>query len=190
MRSTGLLSALCGLTAAAALTGCGDPLSLLPARFPNREDTVSIWAATNTSIDKPSGYVVSARSRVRLDQVSTFDFMYDVDPAGRSVLLPLGAVVQTGSAGGLPGFQKTQTAFETITAAEQLGYVTKDTLVVAAGDIFYVRSTLDGSCVLGIPYYAKMQVLVVDDSARAMRFRILTNINCGYRGLQPGLPTK
>jgi len=190
MRSTALLSALCGLSAAAALTGCGDPLSLLPARFPNREDTVSIWAATNTTIDKPSAYVVSARSRVRLDQVSTFDFMYDVDPAGRNVLLPLGAVVKTGSASGLPGFQKTQTPYESIAAAEQLGYVTKDTLVVATGDIFYVRSTLDGSCVLGIPYYAKMQVLFIDDAARAIRFRILTDINCGYRGLQPGLPTK
>jgi len=44
--------------------------------------------------------------------------------------------------------------------------------------------------VLGIPYYAKMQVLFIDDAARAIRFRILTDINCGYRGLQPGLPTK
>lgn len=188
MRSTGLLSAFCALTAAAALTGCGDPLSLLPARFDNREDTVSIWAATNTPIDRPSAYIIGARTRVRLDQVSTFDFLYDVDPAGRSVLLPIGAVVNTGSAGGVPGFLKTATGFDNITIAEQLGYVTKDTVVVAPGDIFYVRSTLDPNCFLGIPYYAKLQVLAVDDSSRAVRFRILTNINCGYRGLQPGLP--
>jgi hypothetical protein len=190
MRSSGFLPAFPALLAAVVLSGCGDPLSLLPARFENRVDTVAIWAATSTSIDKPSGYVISARTRVRLDQVSSFDFVYDVDPAGRSVLLPLGALVNTGTAAGVPGFLKTQTAFDNITLAEQIGYITKDTVVVAPGDIFYVRATLDPNCFLGIPYYAKLQVLAIDAAERAVRFRILSNINCGYRGLQPGLPTK
>jgi hypothetical protein len=47
-----------------------------------------------------------------------------------------------------------------------------------------------GSCAFGTPYYAKMQVLALDDSARAVRFQILNNINCGYRGLTVGLPTR
>jgi hypothetical protein len=190
MRSTQLFSAFCALSAAAALTGCGDPLSLLPARFENREDTVAVWAATNTPINLPSAYILSARTRVRLDQVSTFDFVFDVDPAGRFVLLPLGAVVNTGGATGIPGLQKTPTPFASITTAEQLGYITKDTVVLSVGDIYYVRGTVDPECFLGIPYYGKLQILALDEAERGLRFRILTNINCGYRGLQPGIPTQ
>lgn len=190
MRFTSFASAFCALSAAAALAGCGDPLNFLPAQFENREDTVAVFAATNTPLFQPSAYLIATRQRVRLDQVSTFDFIYDVDPAGRSILLPLGAVVSTGDAPGIPGFRRTETAFENIRIAEQLGYVAKDTVVVTPGDIFYVRSAVDINCPLGIPYYAKMQVLAIDETNRGIRFRILANVNCGYRGLEPGLPKK
>jgi hypothetical protein len=116
--------------------------------------------------------------------------MYDVDPAGRTVLLPLGAVVNTGSNTGIPGFQESTTPFDDITIAQQLNYITKDTVATAVGKVYFVRATLDGSCSLGVPYYAKMEVLSIDEAARSMTFRIVTDINCGYRGLALGLPTK
>ena len=190
MRSIGRFSAFCALMAAAALSGCGDPLSLLPAQIENREDTVTVWAATNTAINLPSGYNILGRQRVRLDQVSTFDFIYDVDPAGRTILLPLGAVVNTGTSGGIPGFQETPTPFDQITIAQQLGYVTKDTVPTGVGKVYYVRAIQDGSCSLGVPYYAKMEVLSIDAPTRSMTFRIVTDINCGYRGLELGIPKK
>ena len=190
MRPISLFSAFCALTAAAALSGCGNSLSLLPARIDNREDTVTVWAASNTPLNLPSGYNILARQRVRLDQVSTFDFIYDVAPGGRTVLLPLGAVVSTGTAGGLPGFLNTLTPFDQITIAEQLGYITKDTVAAALGKVYYVRATVDGSCSLGVPYYAKLEILAIDAPTRSMRFRIVTNVNCGYRGLELGLPKK
>jgi hypothetical protein len=190
MRPTGLFSASCAVLVATALAGCGNALSLLPARFENREDTLRVWAATGTPLSLPSGYVMSARSVVRLDQVGTFDFIYDVDPAGRHILLPLGAVVATGNATGIPGFLPTNTPFDDITLAEQLGYISKDTVVATVGKAYYLRSTLDGTCSLGIPYYAKLEIMAVDDSARSMKFRIVANINCGYRALGLGLPTK
>jgi hypothetical protein len=37
-------------------------------------------------------------------------------------------------------------------------------------------------------YFAKLVVLAIDTLERRIDFRILTNINCGYRGLEPGLP--
>ena len=190
MRPISVISAYCALLAAAALAGCGDPLSLLPAQIENREDTVTVFAATNTPLNLPSGYIIPARQRVRLDQVSSFDFIYDVDPTGRAVLLPLGAVVNTGTTGGLPGFLPTQTPFADIVLAEQLGYITKDTVVAEVGKVYYVRATLDGTCALGVPYYAKMEIIGVDAPTRSMRFRIVTNVNCGYRGLQLGIPKK
>lgn len=190
MRPNRLFSAYCALMAAAALQGCGDPLSLLPARIENREDTVTVFAATNTPLNLPSGYNISGRQRVRLDQVSSFDFVYDVNRDGRTVMLPLGAVVSTGTTGGLPGFLPTTTPFEQILLAEQVGYITKDTVLADIGKVYYVRATLDGSCALGVPYYAKMEILAIDAPTRSMRFRIVTNVNCGYRGLELGLPKK
>ena len=190
MRPISLISAFGALTAAFALAGCGSALNLLPAAIANREDTVTVFAASNTPLTQPSGYVITARQRVRLDQVSTFDFIYDVDRNGRSILLPLGAVVNTGTTSGIPGFLETPTPFDQITIAQQLGYVTKDTLVTAVGKVYYLRATLDGSCSLGVPYYAKMEVLGIDEPTRSIKFRIITNINCGYRGLELGIPKK
>lgn len=190
MRFSDLYSAAGSLAVAAALAGCGDPLSLLPAAIQNREDTVKIWAATQTPIHLPSGYIIAGRSRIRLDQVSTFDFVYDISPQGRRVLLPLAALVQVQGTAGTPGLQTTSTPYPSITLAEQLGYVVKDSVDAVLRQVYYVRSTLDGSCPLGIPYYAKMEILGFDPDERSMTFRILTDINCGYRGLQPGLPTR
>ncbi len=190
MRPITLFSAFCALLAAAALSACGNALSLLPARIENREDTVTVWAASNTPLNLPSGYNIEARQRVRLDQVSSFDFVYDVDRDGRTILLPLGSLVSTGTAGGLPGFLETPTPFDQITIAQQLGYITKDTVTAGIGKVYYLRATLSGTCSLGVPYYAKMEILAIDAPTRSMRFRIVTNVNCGYRGLELGLPKK
>lgn len=190
MRTTGLLSGFAILLIAGVLQGCGDPLSLTPARFENTEDTLRIYAARGTAVNLPSAYSIVTRSVVRLDQASAFDFIFDIDNQGRPVMLPLGAVVATGNTSGIPGFLHTTTPFDNITIAEQVGYVTKDTVLADLGQTYYIRSVLDGTCQLGIPYYAKLEVLAVDPASRSMRFRIIANVNCGYRGLEVGLPKK
>ncbi len=169
-----------------ALGGCGNPLSLAAAHFENQVDTVRIWAATQTPVHLPSGYAIT----LRLDQVSSFDFLYDIDPAGRRIFLPFEAVAHTGRLAGNPGLQTTPTPFEDITEAQQLGYLTTDTIPLAVGQVYYARSVIDPKCGLGIPYYAKLKVLAFDDSDRSVQFEILDNINCGYRSLAIGLPEK
>lgn len=190
MRVSRLLPIAVGALCAALAQACGDPLSLSPAVFDNREDTVTVWAATGTPIHLPSAYSIARRSRIRLDQTSTFDFIYDISPGGRRVFVPLAALVPTEGTAGTPGLQETTTPFNSITLAEQLGYVIKDSVEAVRGHVYYARSTLDGTCALGIPYYAKLEILSFDSAARSVTFRILTNINCGYRGLQHGLPKK
>jgi hypothetical protein len=39
-------------------------------------------------------------------------------------------------------------------------------------------------------YYAKLHVVAIDTTARRIDFVILNNVNCGYRGLEPGLPKR
>ena len=190
MRPAGLLPPLSLLVATIAVGAC-DPLSLGPASIANRIDSVRIWAANGTPISLPSGYIVTLRSRVRLDQVSSFDFVYAIAPDGGHVFLPLAAIAPTGRTSGNPGLLATTTPFDSITVAQQLGYITNDTVRAEVGQVFYVRSGVDVSiCSLGIPFYGKMEVLAFDDQERSVTFRILDNINCGYRGLEVGLPKK
>ncbi|HEV8358762.1 MAG TPA: hypothetical protein VGQ17_18555 [Gemmatimonadales bacterium] len=195
MRPAGFLPALPLLLAAAALAACGDPLSLPPASAPNRVDTVTIWAANGTPVFRPSGYDITSRSAVRLDHVAypvgTFDFAYVIDAGGGHVFLPLALVAATGRTTGNPGFLGTTTPFDSITAAQQVGYTTNDTIRAAAGQVFYVRSAVNSQiCPLSIPFYGKLEVLGFDDGQRTVTFRILANVNCGYRGLEVGLPRK
>jgi hypothetical protein len=191
MRSAGLLSAIVLPLATAVLGACGDPLSLNPATIANQVDTVTVWAANGTPVYLPSAYDIYLRARERLDQVSGFDFLYAISPAGKHVFLPLAAVAPTGRTTGNPGFQATETPFDSITVAQQLGYVTTDTVPATLGQVYYARSALNTTaCPLGIPFYAKMQVLSFDDSVRSVTFRILSNVNCGYRALEVGLPKK
>jgi hypothetical protein len=191
MRSTFKLPlALAALALASQTLSCGDPLSLRPPVFPNQVDTVSVYAVTGTPIFQPSGYVISIRSAVRLDFFPSFDFAYHIDDAGKRSFLPYDLVTGSERTSGNPGLQPTETPFEAIDLAQQLGYIVRDTVEVLPGQVYYVRSELPQGCAFGTPFYAKLQVLAVDDSARAVRFQILNNINCGYRGLTVGLPTR
>ena len=191
MRQTVSRSVLLLLLGAAAVAGCGDPLSLLPAAFENKVETEGLWAASRTPVVLESGFVISQRSAVRLDQVSSFDFYYDVSPAGEHFFIPMAAVVNTGRTSGNPGFREEPSIpFDSIKIAPQQDYVSQDTVRFRVGDVFYARSAVESSCGLGIPYYAKLQILSVDDSAYKVTFRILANVNCGYRSLEIGLPKK
>jgi hypothetical protein len=190
MRPNVIRSALFLLVGTTAWAGCGDPLSLLPANFANRVDTLQLWAASRTPVVLPSGFIIFSRSAVRLDQVLSFDFIYDVNGAGENYFLPLGALVNTGRTAGNPGFQEAHQAFDSITVAPQSDYISKDTVRFQVGQVFFARSQVESNCVLGIPYYAKLQILAIDDSAHKVTFRMLANINCGYRGLEIGLPKK
>jgi hypothetical protein len=69
------------------------------------------------------------------------------------------------------------------------GYVFDKPMALDTGTVLLVRSrpTL---CLFGASasLYAKLRVLGVDSTARRLDFEILVDQNCGYRGLEPGLP--
>ncbi len=186
-----LLRCAPGIAALASLTlACGDPLSLNPPIFENRVDTVTVYAVTGTPIFQPSAYIVSLRSAVRLDFFPSFDFVYHIDAAGKRTFLPFDLVTGNTRTFGNPGLQRTETPFDDIDIAQQIGYVTRDTVEVVPDGVYYIRSEVSGTCGLGTPFYGKLQILAVDDSARAVRFQVLANVNCGYRSLETGLPER
>lgn len=190
MRFTALRPAFLFAALVSVAAGCQDPFERPPAAFVNRDDTVSVYAITGTPLFRPSGYVLLFRVPVRLDQVSSFDFAFHIDQNGRAAFLPFELVARTGRTSGNPGLLPSQSAFEAITDAEQTGYVTSDTVYITEGQRLFARSAVDPGCFIGVPYYAKLEVITIDTVNRGVRFRIMVNVNCGYRGLQPGLPTR
>ena len=183
-----------------ALAGaCGDPFGLPRAVIPNRVDTVALYALSGTPVTTPSGYrffnssnsAVSLPQPVRTDQSSDFDFVFDIDAAGRALLMPT-AVVDVGRQSGA---QLTTTPFDSIKIAPDRSYQLDSALVVDVGTIAILHSR-PATCSFGIStvYYAKLRVLSIDPlpgpNGRRMQFAILVDTNCGYRGLEPGLPSR
>ncbi len=183
----------------AAMTGaCGDPFALQPAGIVNAVDTVEMYAVNGTPLDRPSGYSIGERdpgSRlVRLGlEARSFDFLYRIDATTGPEFAPF-SVVSPAPAGqstaGRSGFLATTAGFDAIKEAEQVGFVIDKPVQLVEGKVILARSAISATCFIQIPYYSKIEVLSFDPVARSVKFRILSNVNCGYRGLEPGLPTR
>lgn len=171
-----------------ALTAaCGDPFALPRASFSNVVDTVSLYALSGTPVATPSGYHLQFREAVRIDQGGTFDFAIDIDTAGHPVLLPTGAL----RLGRNSGARLDSLPFDSIRIAPDRGFQLDSAVAMDVGNVAIVHSRAV-TCSFGIPavYYAKLQILAVDTAARRIDFQILVDTNCGYRGLEPGLPSR
>jgi hypothetical protein len=163
---------------------CSDANSLPDPTTANVEDTVTVGALVGTPISTASAWSVTA-GPVRTDLSSEFEFAYNVEPEGRRVLLPRAALGLVSNTGLDPGLQARSEAFESITKARSNGYTTNVPVPVEVGQRFMVRSRLLCTS-LGVPLYAKIEVLSFQDST--VTFRVIADRNCGYKGLKPGLP--
>ena len=175
--------ALTGLALLAA--ACGDTTGLPAAFFTNVVDTVSLYALRGTPVTQPSAYTLDGAQAVRTDQTTALDFAFDFDSLGAPALFPTGAI----NLGQLSGLQHFTTPFAAIKLAPTGGYIFDKPLALDTGTVVLVRSrpTL---CSFGVTVslYAKLRVLAVDSTARRLDFEILVDQNCGYRGLELGLP--
>ncbi len=169
-----------------AAIACSDSNGLPDPTFNNVERTETLYALTGTPVGTPSGYALEGSRRVRTDASIDFDFAYSIEPDGRHVFVPRAALGIEPNVSLQPGLQSRSVSFEAITEAPSNGYITDQVVPFAVGDRFVVRSRI--TCAIGVPKYAKLEVLSLDETARTVTFRVLTNDNCGYKGLEPGLP--
>lgn len=184
--------------AAAFTAACGDSLGLPKAQIPNIVDTVSLYALSGTQVGLPSAYRillsssgVSIPAAVRTDQTSDFDFVFDIDTAGRAVLMPTATV----KLGRLSGTQLLVADFDSVTLAPDRNYNLDSALVLQQGTLAVVHSR-PTQCPsgFGAVYYAKLLVLAIDTTSapggRRVDLQVLVDSNCGYRGLATGLPLR
>lgn len=180
----------------ANLASCGSPVGIPPAYVLNVVDTVHLYALSGTAISLPSAYVIyPLNTVVRTDVFAAFDFAFDIDTAGRALLLPTAALKM----GRKSGLQVVSVPFDSVHTALLANYNRDSATVVHEGDVVLAHS-IPTVCSWGaaVAYYAKMHILAIDTAStvdtttglngRRIDFEILTNLNCSYRGLDPGLP--
>jgi hypothetical protein len=158
------------------------------ATLTNTERSDTLYSLIGTPVATPSGYALDGGRRVRTDLSDAFDFAYNVEADGRHVFIPRAAFGLDSSNTVNPGFQLQTKTFDEITIAPSNGYVSAEIVPIEAGQVYVVRSRV--TCSIGVPQYAKLEILSFDDVARTVAFRILIDENCGFRGLEPGLPDK
>jgi len=167
---------------------CDNPLSLPAASTANVIDTVTIYALNGTPVTEASGYDLGTKRAVRTDLVG-FDFAFDIDPSGHSLISPEGALHLDRSPGILPDGQP----FDSIIVAPDAGYLDSLPVNIGLGNVFVVRSRPSASaCALAtaaLSLYGKFQVLSIDTLQRSLTLQTLVNQNCGYHSLQLGTPT-
>jgi hypothetical protein len=169
-----------------AVAACSDANDLPDATIENVERTDTLWALVGTPVSTPSAFSVEGSRRVRTDLTVDFDFAYNVEATGQHIFLPRAALgIDTANAVN-PGFVPREESFEAITTPPTGGYITDVPVPIAAGQRFVVRSRI--TCNIGVPKYAKLEILEFDPAARLVVFRVLANDNCGFRSLEPGLP--
>jgi hypothetical protein len=169
-----------------ASAACSNSNDLPDATIENVERTDTLWSLVGTPVSTPSGYSIEGSRRVRTDLSVEFDFAYNVQTDGQHVFLPrAGLGIDTANSVN-PGFVAQSESFEAITMPPTEGYLTEEAVPIAPGQRYVVRSRV--TCNAGVPKYAKLEILGFDETAGLVTFRVLTNDNCGFRSLEPGLP--
>ena len=179
------------LLALAAVAACGNEDTLPDPTSRNLVDTVTVGSLTDTPITTASGFAVSTprATAVRTDLDAGFDFAYDIEgPAetGRKVILPRVILGITSNGNAEPGVMRRNDAFDDIDVAPSNGYVIDSAVPVALGERYVVRSRV--VCDIGVPVYAKVEIIGFENNSLVLKR--LKNVNCGYRGLEPGLPDR
>ena len=180
---------LAAFSALALAIACSDDLLGTPSSV-NAIDTVTLGSLEGTPISVASGYNISVGA-VRTDDPNTganFEFAYDVRRLGdgtyQRVFLPRAVLVGSTTTAD-PGLQRQSKTFDEITRAASNGYTADSAVPIQVGETYLVRSRV--VCAnLGVPLYGKLEILNFQDST--VTFKVLTDLNCGFRDLNVGLP--
>lgn len=155
-------------------------------------DTLRLRALSGTPIDARSAVHILSGSEIVPGLSESFDFALDLDVDGKVVIIPRTKVLTCTSVCQL-GISFPTTPFDSLYDAPERGYVYDSTKTVVPGQtVAFV--TKDVSCIPSnistYDVYAKMVVDSVHLADRAIFARLVSDPNCGFRGLVPGIVPK
>ncbi len=179
------------------LTACGkDSTFTQTATTENVSRLANVYALTGSAADLPAAYNMATEAYVRplvqVDGTVNFTLAFDINAAGKVVLLPVRQIVPLPpfpSGGSVSiGLEKSNTPYDQVTYAANSGYIADSTQIASAGDT-YLMKLLAAGCVYGEPHYGKLVIDSIIVAERRIVVRTLTNRNCGgYRSLAIGIP--
>ncbi|MEK0431148.1 MAG: hypothetical protein RL139_952 [Gemmatimonadota bacterium] len=173
---------------ALGVAACDDPFQLT-ARQVNVDKLFEVWAISGSSATLPAAIIVPTGTATRLDAAGAFDLAFDIDAAGRVVILPVSQVVQPIIGTRKVALQRASGVYNTILEAPKDGWVDDSALVVNAGSSFFAKvTTLYCQYELRQQVYAKFYVESADPVTRRITLAARINPNCGFRSLADGLP--
>lgn len=183
-----LLLAL-GATAALGTAACDDPFAPR-ATTAVRTDSFIVYSVSQTPVNAPAAFNIIFFTTLRLEPTYGFDLVFDIDDAGKAVLIPVRLVGGAVTSARRVGLQRITGSYEDVTRAPNTGYQYDSTLTLDVGEAALVELQTD-VCQFQQSQlvYAKLQIKAIDPVTRTIVFRITYDPNCGFRSFLPGVPT-
>jgi len=166
------------------LTACTNPTDPILIPIPDEPQEATLVDVSSGSLADPSAFDVIRGESVRTDQFSGWDFLFQIQEDGSTVLWPRGSITGEDLDAGL---QRISLTFDRLTEAPNTGYTNLEALPVAVGDVFAVQSRRDPAFgTLRCRRYAKVEIEAIDTMEGTISFRHLVNPNCEKRKLVAG----
>jgi hypothetical protein len=183
------LVVILGATSAIGAAACDDPFAPR-ATSAIRTDSFIVYSVSQTPINAPAAFNIIFFTTLRLEPTYGFDIVFDIDEAGKVVLLPVRLVGGAVTSGRRVGLQKISGPYDDMTRAPTSGYQYDSTLTLDVNEGALVELQTD-VCQFQTSQlvYAKLQIRAIDPVSRAIAFRITYDPNCGFRSFLPGVPT-
>jgi hypothetical protein len=186
--------ALVALPIAAAVACSSDPYAP-KALYGVNSDTLRVQALNGTGASAESGIRLLTATNVVPDYTEGFDFALDIDSIGRVVLIPRTKILACTVICqlGIKIIPADSVPFDSLFDAPKSGYHYDSVTVLPVGattafvtkDVFCQASNIST-----YDLYAKMIVDSVDLADRSIFVRVVSDPNCGFRGLVPATVPK
>ena len=121
-----------------------------------------------------------------------FDLVFDIDASGKPVLIPVSKIAICTRTCQVGLQVVTDSSYDQLTKARSKGYTYDTQITLDIGRPVYIVAKATGcaSDLYSNDMYAKLVVDSVHAGDRSIFFRIVTDPNCGFRSLVPGVTPK
>lgn len=183
------LAVAVGAVAAIGTAACDDPFAPR-ATTQVRTDSFVVYSVSQTPVNAPAAFNIVFFTTLRLEPTYGFDLAFDIDQAGKVVLIPVRLAGGAITSQRRVGLQRITGAYEEVTRAPTSGYQYDSTVTLGVTEGALIELQTD-VCQFQTSQlvYAKLQIKAVDLVSRSIVFRITYDPNCGFRSFLPGIPT-
>lgn len=163
----------------------------VPASLENLADSGIVYPLNGASAGSPSALYIFQGSLVPADANFTFDVAFDLDSAGRIVVLPESVVASGLAPAHTVSLQAVSGSYDALNEAPRSGYRADTALVTTVNQVIMVQSQDANACSVslsGTTLYAKLVITAIDPVTHGMSIKFATDPNCGFVSFAAGLP--